>query len=143
MWNIGLSYKNGPFFVGATYMALQGDGFDDFVTRPAYDGDQWGVAFGYNSGPFAVTLAYEDGDVNTLNFGDSQNVYLTGQYTFGPHIIRAAYGYTTADDGRINILSDGDVHPFRWRCGYPHSTRRRQLGAGLPVLLQQAHPGLG
>lgn len=131
MWNIGLSYKNGPFFVGATYMALQGDGFNDFFTKPTYDGDQWGVAFGYNSGPFAVTLAYEDGDVNTLNFGDSQNVYLTGQYTFGPHIIRAAYGYTTADDGRINILSDGvaatRIQPDvdNWALGYQYNFSKR------------------
>ena len=28
-----------------------------------------GLAFGYNSGPFAVTLNYEDGDLNTLYYG--------------------------------------------------------------------------
>ncbi len=28
MWNISASYKNGPFFAGATYMALEGNGFE-------------------------------------------------------------------------------------------------------------------
>jgi predicted porin len=106
MYNISASYKNGPFFAGATYMALDGPGFSDFYTAPTYDGDQWGLAFGYNSGPFAVTLAYENGDVNTLNIGKTENVYLTGQYTFGNNIIRGAYGYSSPDDGQL-LYADG------------------------------------
>jgi predicted porin len=108
MYNISASYKNGPFFAGATYMALDGPGFSDFYTAPTYDGDQWGLAFGYNSGPFAVTLAYENGDVNTLNIGKTENVYLTGQYTFGNNIIRGAYGYSSPDDGQL-LFADGST----------------------------------
>jgi predicted porin len=53
MWNIGLSYKNGPFIAGAAYMALDGPDFGgDILTAPTYDGDQWALAFGYNAGPF-------------------------------------------------------------------------------------------
>ena len=101
MWNIGLSYKNGPFFAGATYVALEGPDLGPLAPTP--DGDQWGVALGYNSGPFAVTLAYEDGDVNTLFPDDSKNYYLTGQYTFGPNIIRASYGHVDPDSDAVGV----------------------------------------
>ncbi len=131
MWNIGLSYKNGPFFAGATYMALEGDDFDNFLTRPTWDGDQWAVAFGYNSGPFAATIAYEKGSVNTLYFGDGENVYVTGQYTFGNNIIRGSYGYTSASDGQYDVIVDGatvrlsqsDVN--NWALGYQYNFSKR------------------
>lgn len=132
MWQIALSYKNGPFFAGAAYMAMEGPGFGDFVTRPTWDGDQWAVAFGYNAAPFAVSIAYESGDVNTLYFGDGDNIYVTGQYTFGNNIIRAAYGYTTADDGQIDILDangnaavleQSDVN--NWVLGYQYNFSKR------------------
>lgn len=131
LWNIGLSYKNGPFFVGGTYMALEGDSFDNFVTKPTWDGDQWGVAFGYNSGPFAVSLAYEDGDVNTLNLGKTQNVYLAGQYTFGPNIIRASYGFSSPDDNRIPVTVNGAPATIvqddanNWALGYQYNLSKR------------------
>ena len=131
MWNIGLSYKNGPFFIGGTYMALEGDEFPAFATRPTWDGDQWGLAFGYNSGPFAITFAYEDGDVNTLNIGKTQNYYLTGQYTFGPNVIRASYGFSSPDDSRIPIvvnnapvdLVQDDAN--NWALGYQYNFSKR------------------
>ncbi len=131
MWNIGLSYKNGPFFIGGTYMALEGDEFSDFATRPTWDGDQWGLAFGYNSGAFAITFAYEDGDVNNLNIGKTQNYYLTGQYTFGPNVIRAAYGFSSPDDSRIPIvvnnapvdLVQDDAN--NWALGYQYNFSKR------------------
>jgi predicted porin len=107
LWNIAATYKNGPFFIGATYLALNGDSFDTvfntnpvtFIdrTRPAFDGDQWGVALGYNQGPFALTLNYENGDANNAYFGTVQNIYGTAQYTFGNNVIRAAYGYMSPD----------------------------------------------
>jgi predicted porin len=128
MYNISASYKNGPFFAGATYMALDGPDLADFYTAPTYDGDQWGLAFGYNSGPFAVTLAYEDGDVNTLNIGTTQNFYLTGQYTFGNNVIRGAYGYSSPDDGQLllangNTLTQSDVN--NWILGYQYNFSKR------------------
>lgn len=131
MWNIGMSYKNGPFFAGATYMALEGDEFSDFVTRPTYDGDQWGLAFGYNSGPFAVSFAYEDGDVNVLNLGKTQNYYLAGQYTFGNNVLRAAYGFSSPEDNRIAIVQDGVAATLvqedanNWALGYQYNFSKR------------------
>ena len=131
MWNIGVSYKNGPFFVGGTYMGLEGSEFSDFVTKPTYDGDQWGLAFGYNSGPIAVTLAYENGDVNTLYFGKSENIYLTGQYTFGPNIIRASYGFVSPEDDRIpvvvnnvpGVIVQDEIN--NWALGYQYNFSKR------------------
>lgn len=131
MWNIGVSYKNGPFFVGGTYMGLEGSEFSDFVTKPTYDGDQWGLAFGYNSGPIAVTLAYENGDVNTLYFGKSENIYLTGQYTFGPNVIRASYGFVSPEDDRIpvvvnnvpGVIVQDEIN--NWALGYQYNFSKR------------------
>jgi predicted porin len=133
MWNLSMSYKNGPFFAGATYMALEGPSFDTIIpTLPAWDGDQWAVAFGYNSGPFAVTLAYEQGDVNTLYRGDGENIYVTGQYTFGNNVIRGSYGYTTADDGQYDgLLADGTLVRYtqsdvnNWALGYQYNFSKR------------------
>jgi len=132
MWNIALSYKNGPFFAGATYMALEGPGFDTIIpTAPTWDGDQWAVAFGYNSGPFAVTLAYEQGEVNTLYRGTGENVYLTGQYTFGNNVIRGSYGYTSADDSQYSAIVDGTLLRYtqsdvsNWALGYQYNFSKR------------------
>lgn len=117
MYQIGASYKNGPWFAGATYMSLEGDDFNgyfdatDYVglrkTRPSWDGDMFGVAFGYNQGPFAVTFNYETGDAQSLFFDDADNYYLTGAYTFGNSVIRAAYGYTDPDKSRVYYYADG------------------------------------
>lgn len=129
MWNISMSYKNGPFFAGATYMALEGPSFDVFPgTLPTWDGDQWGLAFGYNSGPFAVTLAYENGDVNDLYIDNAENFYLTGQYTFGNNVIRGSYGYSAADTGQF-IYANGDVlqqsDKQNWALGYQYNFSKR------------------
>jgi predicted porin len=129
MWNISLSYKNGPFFFGGTYMALEGINFDVFPgTAPTWDGDQWGLAFGYNAAPFAVTLAYESGDVNTLYIGDGDNIYLTGQYTFGNNVIRGAYGFSTPDIDQF-IFANGDIREQsdinNWILGYQYNFSKR------------------
>ncbi|MFZ1829162.1 MAG: porin [Candidatus Competibacteraceae bacterium] len=129
MYNISASYKNGPFFAGATYMALDGPDFGgNILTAPTYDGDQWGLAFGYNAGPFAVSLAYENGDVNVLNFGKTENIYLVGQYTFGNNIIRGSYGFSSPDDGQFilangNILQQSEVN--NWALGYQYNFSKR------------------
>ena len=139
MYNISASYKNGPFFAGATYMALDGPGFSarlpsgqTLSSVPAWDGDQWGLAFGYNSGPFAVSFAYENGDLNTVYSGTSQNYYLTGQYTFGNNVIRASYGFLTPDDDRIwltdnvaDSYSQGDLNNYAIGYQYNFSKRTR------------------
>ena len=90
------------------------------------------MAFGYNSGPFAVSLAYENGDLNTVYSGTSQNYYLTGQYTFGNNIIRASYGFLSADDDRIWITADptqsysqGDLNNYAIGYQYNFSKRTR------------------
>ena len=143
MWNLSATYKNGPFFVGTTYMVLNGNGhgatsvgpFFNYIgaTRPSSDSDQWGLAFGYNQGPFAITLSYENGDLNNLYYGTTQNYYLTGQYTFGNNIIRAAYGYMAPDDDVIvrNFGTDSEVRRFQqndinnYILGYQYNLSKR------------------
>jgi predicted porin len=137
MWNISASYKNGPWFFGATYMALEGDDYNVSATNPdlppAWNGDQWGLAFGYNSGPFAVSIAYEDGDMNTVYVGTSQNIYVTGQYTFGNNVIRASYGFLSPDDDtlflRDNVgiftIEQGDLNNYALGYQYNFSKRSR------------------
>jgi predicted porin len=142
LWGISLSYKNGPWFVGGTYMGLEGNDFDTTrdllltspTTRPNWSGDQYGLAFGYNSGPFAVTLNWESGDVNNVFWGDSDNIYVTGQYTFGNNVIRGAYGYMTPDDGNVRVagvLRPGQVEFItqddinNWVLGYQYNFSKR------------------
>lgn len=133
MWNIGLTYKNGPLFVGASYMALDGDGFDRVTSGISNtDAEQWGVAVGFNTGPFALSLAYENGDLNQRNYGDTENVILTGQYTFGPHILRAAYAHSNPDEGRIAVIDTANTprvllqdEADNWVLGYQYNFSKR------------------
>ena len=159
MWQLNATYKNGPFFAGVTYMALDGPGFGYFFndpanyptiqdvaagnslggvkyTSPTWDGDQWGLAFGYNAGPFSASLNYEDGDVNRLHFGDTQNIYVTGSYTFGNNIIRGAYGFMSPDKGNIplfarrgaNLVEVGSYEQDdinNWILGYQYNFSKR------------------
>ncbi len=78
-----------------------------------------------------VTLAYENGDVNTLNFGKTENFYLTGQYTFGNNIIRGSYGYNSPDDGQFILpmgsrsVTQSDLNNYALGYQYNFSKRTR------------------
>lgn len=99
-WTIALKYTNGPFFVGATYIALDGDTFSNVDL----DRDQWAIGLGYQTGTFSVGFTYEQGTLNQWgvyqpsferSFGSTDTpwaAYLTGSYTFGNNMISAAYG---------------------------------------------------
>jgi predicted porin len=109
-------------------MALKGPGFDDFFTRPTWNGEQYGLAFGYNAGPFALTLNWESGDVNTQYVGDTDNIYVTGQYTFGNNVIRGAYGYMDPDDGLLFLANGNTVTQStlnNWVLGYQYNFSKR------------------
>ncbi|HOW75654.1 MAG TPA: porin [Candidatus Competibacteraceae bacterium] len=108
IWNIAAKYSNGPFFAGASYIALDGDSNvslgDGFAVD--LDLDQWNIGLGYSSGPFSVGFIYEQGKLNvfglsnTITFDgvrllsndNANNWYLTGEYRFGNNTIRGAYG---------------------------------------------------
>ena len=111
LWNIALKYSNGPFFVGASYIMLDGSNIfgtvDNIPVSFDLDMDQWVVGLGYTYGPFSVGFIYEKGNLNENgllkgfrvegiqvfpNSDDAQNWYLSGQYAFGNNTIRAAYG---------------------------------------------------
>jgi len=134
LWNINATYKNGPFFAGATYMSTNNSNdltneFGDVLD----DRDQWGAAFGYNAGPFGVTLSYENGDLNNLYFEKSESIYLTGSYAFGNNVIRGSYGYITPDDSEIIVVTpttvtlreQADIQSFGLGYQYNFSKRTR------------------
>lgn len=108
LWNIAIKYSNGPFFAGASYIALDGNS-NVFLSNELavdLDLDQWNIGLGYSSGPFSVGFIYEQGKLNEfgllntmqingvrlLNNDDANNWYLTGEYRFGNNTIRGAYG---------------------------------------------------
>jgi len=108
LWNIAVKYSNGPFFAGASYIALEGDSNVPLEGGFAIDLDldQWNIGLGYSAGPFSVGFIYEQGTLNefgllnTATFDgvrlfsndDANNWYLTGEYRFGNNTIRGAYG---------------------------------------------------
>lgn len=122
IWNIALKYSNGPFFAGASYIALDGDDsvFLDPVTID-FDLDQWNIGLGYASGPFSVGFIYEQGTLNQFGLltnaslggfriggDDATNFMVAGSYTFGNNVISAAYGQldpgTTGEDEIDNYV---------------------------------------
>jgi predicted porin len=106
LWQIAGKYKNGPFYAGGAYMALNNSDTDEFSGD---DLRQWMLVGAYQPGPFTVGLLYEQGDLNTvstspltdgfapLGFDDTMNIMAFGSYTFGNNIIRAAYSWIEPD----------------------------------------------
>jgi predicted porin len=108
LWNIAVKYSNGPFFAGASYIALDGDSNVALGDGLAVDLDldQWNIGLGYSAGPFSVGFIYEQGTLNEFGLlsnatfdgfplfdgDDANNWYLTGEYKFGNNTIRGAYG---------------------------------------------------
>ena len=104
-WTVALKYSKGPFFVGATYIALNGSKLNDRGLIVAdLDRDQWGIGLSYEIGAFSIGLTYEQGTLNRWGMrqplfeyyiGSTDtpwSAYLTGSYTFGNNMISAAYG---------------------------------------------------
>jgi predicted porin len=100
-WTVALKYNRGPLFVGATYIALNGQDFE----KVALDLNQWGIGLSYEIGAFSVGLTYEQGTLNIwgarqpyfenyllVGTDTPWSAYLTGSYTFGNNVISAAYG---------------------------------------------------
>lgn len=108
LWNIAAKYSNGPFFVGASYIKLEGENNVSIGNGFAVDLDldQWNVGLGYSAGPFSVGFIYEQGSLNEFGLlgsarqngqplakgDDARNWYLSGEYRFGNNTIRGAYG---------------------------------------------------
>jgi predicted porin len=126
------------------------------------DMDQWVLGLNYASGPFSVGLVYEQGNFNEYGFfsnwtktiersngrvtaqydvtpnsdDDAKNWYLTGSYTFGNNIIRAAYGQldTGIDQFVATFNSRGPVDVIRfddkidnYLVGYQYNFSKRSL----------------
>jgi len=114
-WNIAAKFARGPFFIGGTYFKVEGDKADNFESK--IDTDQWAVTASYAFGSFNLAATYEQGDSNDFTVvarelaadlaadgllrevddDDTRNVILTGEYSFGNNVLRAAYYYTEPD----------------------------------------------
>jgi predicted porin len=128
IWNINVKYSNGPFFAGASYIALEGS--SDQYVNVDLDLDQWVIGLGYSHGPFNVGFIYEQGTYNEwglleptfqrLGFQTDTpwNAYLTGSYAFGNNLISAAYGQL--DTG----VSDQDAMQ-NYLVGYQYNFSKR------------------
>ena len=139
IWNIAVKYSNGPFFAGASYIALDGDSnvFISDSIAVDLDLDQWNIGLGYSSGPFSVGFIYEQGTLNefgllnTATFDgvrlfsndDANNWYLTGEYRFGNNTIRGAYGQL---DTKIDVPGfDDKIDNYLVGYQYDFSKRTR------------------
>lgn len=101
-WIAGLRYQNGPYFVGGTYLSNE-----------TFNTDLWAIAAGATFGAFAISGAYEDGDnvVGDEVFDDTQSFIVTGSFTFGNNIVRAAFNRLDPDDGAdVNSIGLGFQH---------------------------------
>ncbi len=109
-WNAALKYQNGPLFAGLTYAAFEGFKLD---TGEVLDNTHlFGLGLGYQIGDFSLGFTYEDGDAS-LAYGDAQNYYVSGAYTFGNNVIQAAYGYVDPkDEDSVNNYLLGFQHNF-------------------------------
>ncbi|MCC6134207.1 MAG: porin [Candidatus Contendobacter sp.] len=132
-WNIALKYTNGPFFAGFTYVGLDGSTLYDEIGDPIVDLDrnQWGLGLGYQSGPFSVSLIYEQGTINQWgiyqplfenltgrSLDDPWSASLAGSYNFGNNTVRALYGQmSTGMPGADEIQN--------WALGYQYNLSKR------------------
>lgn len=137
LWNIAVKYSNGPFFAGASYIALEGDSNVPLEGGFAIDLDldQWNIGLGYSSGPFSIGFIYEQGTLNEFGFfgnakvdgvplfdgDDATNWYLTGEYRFGNNTIRGAYGRL---DTKLNVEGLDDTID-NYLIGYQYDFSKR------------------
>jgi len=112
-WNAALKYKNGPLVAGLTYAAFEGFTLD---SGEVLDNTHlFGLGLGYQIGDFSLGFTYENGDAS-LVYGDAQNYYVSGAYTFGNNVIQAAYGYVDPkDEDSVNNYLLGFQHNFSKR----------------------------
>jgi predicted porin len=114
-WNAALKYKNGPLSAGLAYAAFEGF---TLASGEVLDNTHlFGLGLGYQIGDFSLGFTYENGDAS-LVYGDAQNYYVSGAYTFGNNVIQAAYGYVDPkDEDSVNNYVLGFQHNFSKRTG--------------------------
>jgi predicted porin len=125
-WSAMGTYANGPIFgslayekhnVGSANTGTLGLGLLSGLNEKA-----WKLGGGYNFGDFKLGLAYEKTSDNFNNGSDlagHHSVYVSGAYTMGANVIKAAY--TKAGD--MNSVSDSGAK--QWSLGFDHNMSKR------------------
>ncbi|MCP4994645.1 MAG: porin, partial [Gammaproteobacteria bacterium] len=125
--SIAFKYSNGPFFAAFAHEALSGEYVGALYSLPHDDADydKWRIGLGYTANGFHAGFVYEDRDLDTFSDGDSWQ--LSGSYTMGNNVIKAAYGQA---DGMIRggtftapVLSVDDAE--MWSIGLDHKLSKR------------------
>ncbi|MDD3449190.1 MAG: porin [Gammaproteobacteria bacterium] len=107
-WNVSVDYDNGPFSLGVSYLAAEGDA----------DGALWGVGAKYNFGMFALIGQFESvTDVDGLDF-DAYGI--AGEVYFGNNTLRAKYARQD-----IEVDGVGDADPTNWVLELEHKFSKR------------------
>lgn len=134
--SISATYNNGPFFATLAYEDISDDMISALHSLPLGDYDKWRLGLGYTANGLHVGFVYEDrhlDDFHLLNpilEDDGHSWQLSGSYTMGNNVIKAAYGQI--DDmgrrtGAVAFINDGEL----WSIGLDHklSTRTKVYAA--------------
>ncbi|MBE0619905.1 MAG: porin [Burkholderiales bacterium] len=139
---VGASYANGPFSVGAAYgvqksvaVAAKAAVASDLTTTPitlgsaavaavpALDTTNWTIGGAYKTGPFRVALGYDvkEADVNGGGSNDTKVTWVGGSYDItGPMAFTLAYYKTKLDN---KTAADGDKK--LWMAGLTYDLSKR------------------
>jgi predicted porin len=116
-----LLYGNGPFFASLAYTSYSSDIITGAFANT--DIDVWRAGLGYTANNFHVGFVYEDFQAGTTLDGlnnalsDHDIWQLSGSYTFGNNVVKAAYGKRDGSGASADIdqASLGIDHMFSKR----------------------------
>ncbi|MCP4274818.1 MAG: porin [Gammaproteobacteria bacterium] len=123
--SIALKYSNGPFFAAFAHEAITGEYVNalyTMVTTNDLDYDKWRIGLGYTANGFHVGFVYEDRDLDHVADGDSWQ--LSGSYTMGNNVLKAAYGEADGmvrNSGMGFMVDDAEM----WSIGLDHKLSKR------------------
>ncbi len=129
MYDVAVSYVNGPLTLGAAYRGCESVGCGEGGRQPnstvdrigfPADSSVWGVAGSYEfGGVFKLIATFQRADLGEID-AEPMAYDLTGEYKIGNGIARAAWGRVDLDDDGV----DDDQHDI-WKVGYQHDLSRR------------------
>jgi len=131
-YSVAAMYSNGPFYASLAYETYDQD---VFISTSDLDLDLVRAGLGYTANNFHVGFVYEDQDLggtNALGTGNDISVWqLSGSYTFGNNVVKAAYGErdagadwgTAAAATVLGSVTQNDVD--QWTLGLDHNFSKK------------------
>jgi len=121
------TYKNGPWFVSLAMEDLSQEGQGHSATVNGQDDEKWRLGLGWTANGYHVGFMYEDREDAD---GSEYDVWqLSGSYTFGNNVLKAAYG-DRDHDKYINAVDTSDDEQM-WTIGLDHKLSKRTMVYGL------------